>query len=75
MTTSDSPLDGQLAMTVGPAPEPQLGFEPVDARPRPGTTCGARAGTYCRRPSGHKAWSPHAGRVRDAEAEANRDGR
>lgn len=25
-------------------------------------TCGAKPGTHCKRPSGHKAWTPHVAR-------------
>ncbi len=34
----------------------------LDARDVTCPTCAAKIGTYCRRPSGHKAWSPHAAR-------------
>lgn len=43
------------------------GVDDLDARTVPCPTCGAAVGTYCRRPSGHKAMSgAHADRWDDA---------
>lgn len=46
---------------------------PVLAVPCP--TCRARAGAWCRRPSGHRAMSLHAARRRHADAAWETQGR